>query len=419
MLVALATRTFTPEPTAAALRLGALARALAAGGERVRVLTARLAPSVARDAGVDVRRGAFASGGDFSGGPASLGAVEGAGEGGGHGFVTIRRAPVLRDRTGAVRGYASYLSFDVPLCVRLLTGPRPDVVVCEPPPTTGVAVRLACALRHVPYVYYCADIVSDAAAMAGVWRPVVRAVAGLESFALRGARRVIAVSDGVARRARELGAARVAVVPNGVRVPGVVAAGFPGGFPSCSGPVFVYAGTVAHWLAPEVFVGAFERARSRLGDARLVFVGQGSGWDELAARARGVAGVILVPAVSAFEADRWMARATATLASLRPGGYDYAYPTKILASLAQGTPVIYAGPGQAARDVREGGLGVACGLDVGQVAEAMVAVASGSVRWVGPEGARAWVRAHRCVDVSSRAAAAVVRAVGAAVRGVP
>ena len=65
--------------------------------------------------------------------------------------------------------------------------------------------------------------------------------------------------------------------------------------------------------------------------------------------------------------------------------------------------------------MREGGLGVACGLDVGQVAEAMVAVASGSVRWVGPEGARAWVRAHRCVDVSSRAAAAVVRAVGAAV----
>ena len=50
MLVTLATRTFTPEPTAAALRLGALARALAAGGNRVRVLTSRLAPSVARDA---------------------------------------------------------------------------------------------------------------------------------------------------------------------------------------------------------------------------------------------------------------------------------------------------------------------------------------------------------------------------------
>ena len=395
MLVTLATRTFTPEPTAAALRLGALARALAVGGDTVRVLTSRLASSVARDARETEESEALADvGGDTGECP---------------GLVEVRRAPVLRDRTGAVRGYVSYMSFDLPLLARLLGGPRPDVVVSEPPPTTGVAVRLACALRRVPYVYYCADIVSDAAALAGVPGLVVRTVAGLESFALRGARRVIAVSDGVAIRARELGARDVAVVPNGVRVPEAVATGMPDGFPTCSGPVFVYAGTVAQWLAPEVFVDAFERARERLGDARLVFVGQGSGWDGLAERARGVAGVDLIPAVSAHEADRWMARATATLASLRPGGYDYAYPTKILASLAQGTPVIYAGPGQAARDVAEYALGVACSLDVDEIAEAMVALASGAASWVGRDGARAWVREHRSVLASSRAAAAVVR----------
>ena len=410
MLVTLATRTFTPEPTAAALRLGALARALAAGGDRVRVLTSRLAPSVARDAAAAANRAPSPVPADRPGGSATPGApVDAGGDQGGHGLVDIRRAPVLRDRTGAVRGYVSYLSFDVPLIARLLTGPRPDVVVSEPPPTTGAAVRLACAVRRIPYVYYCADIVSDAAALAGVARPVVRAVAALEAFALRGARRVIAVSDGVARRASELGAARVTVVPNGVRVSEAVASGFPAGFPTCSGPVFVYAGTVAQWLAPEIFVDAFERARARLGDARLVFVGQGSGWDALAERSRGVAGVEMIPAVSAWEADRWMARASATLASLRPGGYDYAYPTKILASLAQGTPVIYAGPGQAARDVAEGGLGVACGLDVDEIAEAMVALASGGAPWAGHEGVRAWVREHRSVVSSSAAAAAVVR----------
>ena len=395
MLVTLATRTFTPEPTAAALRLGALARALAAGGDTVRVLTSRLASSVARDARETEETQA----------PEGVSAHAGEGPG----LVEVRRAPVLRDRTGAVRGYVSYMSFDLPLLARLLGGPRPDVVVCEPPPTTGVAVRLACALRRVPYVYYCADIVSDAAALAGVPGLVVRTVAGLESFALCGARRVIAVSDGVALRACELGARDVAVIPNGVRVPEAVATGVPDGFPACSGPVFVYAGTVAQWLAPEVFVDAFERARERLGDARLVFVGQGSGWDALAEHARGVAGVDLIPAVSADEADRWMARATATLASLRPGGYDYAYPTKILASIAQGTPVIYAGPGQAARDVEESALGVACSLDVDEIAEAMVALASGAASWVGRDGARAWVREHRSVLASSRAAAAVVR----------
>ena len=127
MLVTLATRTFTPEPTAAALRLGALARALAVGGDGVRVLTSRLAPSVARDA------------------RQSAGSDADPGEGAG--LVEVRRAPVLRDRTGAVRGYVSYMSFDLPLLVRLLTGPRPDVVVSEPPPTTGAAVRIACAAR--------------------------------------------------------------------------------------------------------------------------------------------------------------------------------------------------------------------------------------------------------------------------------
>ncbi len=410
MLVTLATRTFTPEPTAAALRLGALVRSLVSSGASVRVLTSRLAPSVARDGA----RAASRTLGSSQSTRRENAAVPGRGPtAGGEGAdpVEVRRAPVLRDRTGAVRGYVSYLSFDLPLVARLLTGSRPDIVVCEPPPTTGAAVRVACALRRVPYVYYCADVVSDAASAAGVPGVVVRGVAALESFALRGARRVIAVSAGVSRRARELGARDVTVVPNGVRVPGEIAAGYPDSFPRCSGPVFVYAGTVAPWLAPEVFVEAFERARGRLGDARLVFVGQGSGWEDLAGRARAVAGVQMIPAVSANEADRWMARATATLASLRPGGYDYAYPTKILASLAQGTPVIYAGPGRAARDVEEAGLGVACGLDADEVAEAMVACARGTVSWVGEVRSRAWVRENRSVEASSRAAAAVVLSV--------
>lgn len=407
MLVTLATRTFTPEPTAAALRLGALVRSLVSSGASVRVLTSRLAPSVARDGARAASRPLGSSQSTRRGNAAVPGRGPTAG-GEGADLVEVRRAPVLRDRTGAVRGYVSYLSFDLPLVARLLTGARPDVVVCEPPPTTGAAVRVACALRRVPYVYYCADVVSDAASAAGVPGVVVRAVAALESFALRGARRVIAVSAGVSRRARELGARDVTVVPNGVRVPGEIVAGYPDSFPRCSGPVFVYAGTVAPWLAPEVFVEAFERARGRLGDARLVFVGQGSGWEDLAGRARAVAGVQMIPAVSANEADRWMARATATLASLRPGGYDYAYPTKILASLAQGTPVIYAGPGRAARDVEEAGLGVACGLDADEVAEAMVACARGTVSWVGEVRSRAWVRENRSVEASSRAAAAVV-----------
>ncbi|MDO5500237.1 MAG: hypothetical protein Q4F67_11230 [Propionibacteriaceae bacterium] len=36
-------------------------------------------------------------------------------------------------------------------------------MIVEPPPTTGLVVRVACALRRTPYVYYAADLWSVAA----------------------------------------------------------------------------------------------------------------------------------------------------------------------------------------------------------------------------------------------------------------
>jgi hypothetical protein len=47
--------------------------------------------------------------------------------------VRIRRAPVLRDRQGYVRGYLPYLSFDLPLFSCLLASRRPDVYMVESP----------------------------------------------------------------------------------------------------------------------------------------------------------------------------------------------------------------------------------------------------------------------------------------------
>ena len=134
MRVVLASRLFVPEVAAAAFRLRALTDALAGAGHEVTVLTTR-APEAA-------------------GPPPETGA-------------RVLRRPVLRDRSGSVRGYLQYASFDVPLAFRLLLR-RMDAVVCEPPPSTGVVVAAVCALRRVPFFYYAADIWSDALVAAGI-----------------------------------------------------------------------------------------------------------------------------------------------------------------------------------------------------------------------------------------------------------
>ncbi|RIK14946.1 MAG: glycosyltransferase WbuB [Acidobacteria bacterium] len=395
--VLLATRIFVPEAAAATFRLRALVGALSTGAD-VAVVTAAEPPAL---------RGTPQE--ELSAGP---------------GRVAVSRWPVLRDATGYVRGYLPYLSFDLPLALRLLGARRPDVVVVEPPPTTGAVTRVVLAVRglmsrpRVPYVYYAADVWSDATASMGAPAPVVTAMRLVERFALRGARDVVAVSEGVAERVRALAGddAPVTVVPNGVDTDVFTPEG--GRHPDAPDtPYLVYAGTASEWQGAEVFAEAMREVVRAEPGARLVFLGQGSSWPVLQRISRELppGAVELRPLAPAEEAAAWQRGAAAALVSVKPGvGYDFAYPTKVVAALACGTPVVFAGPGPAAADVADHGLGQAVGYDVAQVAEAMVAALRRS-REETPRDREAraarlvgWVHEHRSLAATARQAARVV-----------
>jgi len=372
--VVIATRIYAPEPAAASFRLAALARSIRDTGARVTVLTTRpVGGRAAPEPG-----------------------------------VAVRRWPVLRDRSGYVRGYLQYMSFDIPLFFRLMLASRPDVVVVEPPPTSGFVVRLACALRRIPYVYYAADIWSDAAESTGAPAPVVRFVRVLERAALRSAARVIAVTDGVAERVLAIAEdADVRVVANGVDTDIFT----PDGARRAEGPVAVYAGTTSEWQGADIFIRALPRVLRSVPDARIVFVGQGSAWQGLAATAAelGLDRVEFVDVVPPREAAAWLRSATVGLVSLKPDqGYDFAFPTKIYAALASGAPVLFAGPGPAAALVRSGRLGTAVDYDVDSVADAMIANLTNPLDENARVALAAWVDEHASLRQTAAKAAAVV-----------
>lgn len=336
--VVLASRLFPPEPGAAAYRLGALVRSLADRGMQVDVLTTRPPRQI---------RGKWS-----------------------HAGTRARRWPVLRDKGGNVRGYVQYASFDVPLAARLLLTRRPDVVVVEPPPTTGVVVRLVCALRRVPYVYYAGDVSTTAAAGMGAPGPVVSVLRRVETWVLRGARHILAVSDGVARDIRQLAGddMPISMVGTGADTDTF----FPRG--GTRGPTLVYAGTLSELQGADVFVRAFAEICDEYPDAELVMYGQGARKEELVTLARGLApGRIHFPGlVGGADVAHAFSHASAGLASLRPDvGYEFSFPTKMFAVTACGTPVLYAGPGPGRLLVIEHDLGWAVDWDAAAVADAM------------------------------------------------
>ncbi|MFC8502548.1 glycosyltransferase family 4 protein [Pedococcus sp. NPDC057267] len=387
--ITIASRLFPPEPGAAAYRLGRLAAGLSRHGARVRVLTTLPPRSVRTRAVAGLDRDTR------SGTP---------------GAVTVRRWPVLRDSGGNVRGYIQFASFDGPLLARLL-GTRSDLVVVEPPPTTGVAVRLVSRVKRIPYVYYAADVSSTAAAGIGINPAIVRVLTRVESWVMRGAAHVLAVSEGVATEVRALGVdpARVTVVGTGVDTDTFQPQASPDDQDVAT---LVYAGTMSEIHGAEVFVRAFGRIAAEHPGAELVMLGQGTERADLERLADSLAPgrVRFEGLVAAERVAQVLGSARAGLASVRPGkGYDFSFPTKMFASTACGTPVIYAGVGPGATVVRENDLGWAVDWDEAAVAEAMTMALARPVPAARRADLARWTTANASQDsVSERAVAAVL-----------
>ncbi|MGN6723798.1 MAG: glycosyltransferase [Marmoricola sp.] len=376
--VRVVSRVFTPEVAAAAFRLRVIADSFSELGADVDVITSRPVGNPVID----------------------------------DGRLRVRRWPVMRDAGGNVRGYLQYMSFDIPLLLRLLFGRR-DLTVVEPPPTTGVVVRLMSALQRRPYVYYAGDVWSDGVASMGAPSLVIWLMRVLETWALRGAARVLCVSDEVAERVGELGVPpeRRVIVGNGVDT----AIFNPDVAPLENGTEFVYTGTMSEWQGADVFVRALASVRDDFPDARLTFLGQGSATEELKALAQRVCpGAVDFQGVRPpAECAAWIRGARAALVSIKPHiGYDFAKPTKIYAATACGTPVVYAGIGAGQELVATERLGWAPGYDVAQVAEAMRAALRQNPQSSAELSARcvAWTVDHASLRAQGLAAAQAVLA---------
>lgn len=260
--------------------------------------------------------------------------------------IEVRRAPVIRDRQQYVRGYLSYLSFDVPLAFRLLFARRADLYVVEPPPTTVAVVRVIAWLKRSRYVVDAADLWSDAAAMVTSSRFVLKSLRWIELWGLRGAAHLFVAHAPLLERFRDVGIP----TPSTAIGFGIDTNEFDYSEPAGgSVPTFVYGGTYSEWHGAGIFIEAFAQFRGRHPEATLIFLGNGQDRPLLERRVAELgldAAVEFRAPVPPQDLSTLLSNATASLASLKPGqGYDYAFTTKAYGSLASGCPVLFAGVG--------------------------------------------------------------------------
>jgi glycosyltransferase involved in cell wall biosynthesis len=180
-------------------------------------------------------------------------------------------------------------------------------------------------------------------------RPVVCTVQGSDIYraariplagfltrrALRGARKVIALSASLAEGAVRLGADpdRIAVIPNGVDAKRF----YPNGIPRES--VLLFAGSLIERKGLRTLLAAMEQIRRRHPAHRLVLIGDGPERSELESRVRDIGigeSVFFTGSLSPAEVARWMRLAELFILPSLEEGQGVA----LLEALASGTPCI-------------------------------------------------------------------------------
>ncbi len=256
----------------------------------------------------------------------------------------------------------------------LLGGPATgsiDVVwAYHPPITTGLAAVVIGAARRAPFVFEIQDMWPETLAATGMVRggAFLSGVGAMARWIYERAAAISVISPGFKRNliAKGVSGEKIVVIPNWAdetvyrpmpRDPTAArAAGLPTGF------IVLYAGN----MGPAQDLLNVLRAAKQLTDlaeVRFVFVGDGVDLPLLRAEAKKAAlrNVHFLPRRPAAEMPSLYANADALLVHLSPDPlFEITIPSKTIAYLASGRPIITVSRGDPAAVVADAGAGVTC-----------------------------------------------------------
>lgn len=326
-----------------------------------------------------------------------------------HGVKVVRTPIYAAANKGLVKRSLNYVSYaaSASLLGPLLTS-RPDVVIATSPQfLTAVAGYELAKLKRVPFVFEVRDLWPRSIVEVGAMKadsPVVKGLEAAELFLYRHADRIVVVTDSFVDEiaARGIPRERLSVVKNGVDLgmfsPGPrdesirVRLGLSGKF------VAAYVGThgMAHGLATMLDAAKLLKDDDRF---RLLLIGEGADKAALKERAarEGLSNVLFLDQQPHKEIPALLRAADATLVLLKAKDlFKTVIPSKIFEFMGVARPIVIGVDGEARRIVEDAGSGLFVPPESGEdlaAALRMLASDPDACERMGVKG-RAYVEAH-------------------------
>ena len=248
---------------------------------------------------------------------------------------------------------------------------RPDLyVIVSPPLLLGMAAWLVSTLKGAPYVFHVQDLQPDAAVGLGMLRAgwFTRVLYWLEAFAYRHATRISGISEEIlnAFRAKGVPEAKLILFPNGAVLPDDSQIPARGQFRAKNGLaadefLAIYAGNLGVKQCLNILLDAAEQLRGS-DKIRIVICGDGAERAALekSTEDRRLSNVSMLPLHFGLDYRELLADADVSLITQQSGSGNAFFPSKLLVTLAHGSPVVTVADDKSAlaRAVAEGRFGV-------------------------------------------------------------
>jgi len=274
-------------------------------------------------------------------------------------------------RVSAWKRIVHEATFVVTSTLQVLLLRRPDLyVIVSPPLLLGMAAWLVSTLKRASYVFHVQDLQPDAAVGLGMLRAgwFTRVLYWLEAFAYRHATRVSGISEEIlnAFRAKGVPEAKLILFPNGAVLPDDSRIPARGQFRAKNGFAAdeffaIYAGNLGVKQGLNILLDAAEQLRGS-DKIRIVICGDGAERAALekSMEDRRLTNVSMLPLHFGLDYQELLADADVSLITQQSGSGNAFFPSKLLVTLAHGSPVVTVADDKSAlaRAVAEGRFGV-------------------------------------------------------------
>lgn len=268
------------------------------------------------------------------------------------GRLTVQRLPVVDERRVRVGRLVNFVLFPMLCALRVMFGPRPDLVMCSTAPQVvlGRLVSWAARVRKAAFIYHCMDLQPEIGRLSGDFAnpAIYRLLARLDRATMRDAAAIVVLSEDMRKSVlrRDPALDRSIVVLNNFALPDYENPSVPAELvvpPPADGTLrLVFTGNLGRFQRlEEVICGLAPVSRP----VELVFMGEGRAEPAIRAAVADLPGdsmltVRMVPQGSLRQAKALMRSAHVGLVSLMPGVVRFAYPSKTVTYLTEGLPVL-------------------------------------------------------------------------------